>query len=68
MRWLIGQRCSHDWGWPRRRGDRDVQVCTQCGAERESSIQFMGSVPKILAGERQTALPDRPPAPYSLCQ
>lgn len=30
----------HTWGWPRRRGDRDVQVCTQCGAERDSEIQF----------------------------
>lgn len=30
----------HTWGWPRRRGDRDVQVCTKCGAERDSKIQF----------------------------
>jgi hypothetical protein len=35
--------CAHDWGWPRRRDERDVQVCTKCGAERESEIQFAGS-------------------------
>ncbi len=35
--------CKHDWGWPRRRGGKngkDVQTCTKCGDERESTIQF----------------------------
>ncbi len=30
----------HNWGWPRRRGDRHMQVCLDCGAERESRVQF----------------------------
>lgn len=30
----------HNWGWPRRRGERDTQVCANCGRERVSSIQF----------------------------
>ncbi len=30
----------HNWGWPRRRGDRHMQVCIECGAERESRVQF----------------------------
>jgi hypothetical protein len=30
----------HQWGWPRRRGERDTQVCANCGLERISSIQF----------------------------
>lgn len=33
---------SHEWGWPRKRGDKDVQVCIQCGRERISAIQFEG--------------------------
>ncbi len=32
---------SHDWGWPRRRGDLDLQVCSRCGVERPSPIQFV---------------------------
>ncbi len=43
----------HTWGWPRRRGDRDVQVCTKCGAERDSEIQFAVSGPTNSAGKRQ---------------
>ncbi len=31
---------QHNWGWPRRRGDRHMQVCIECGAERESRVQF----------------------------
>ncbi len=30
----------HDWGWPRRRGEKDIQVCVRCGSERESRIPF----------------------------
>jgi len=45
----------HTWGWPRRRGDRDVQVCTKCGAERDSEIQFAVSGPTNSAGKRQHA-------------
>ncbi len=32
----------HNWGWPRKRGDRDMQVCARCGQERESKVQFDG--------------------------
>lgn len=36
--------CAHDWGWPRMRvisGEpQNVQVCTQCGQERVSVVQF----------------------------
>lgn len=31
---------EHNWGWPRRRGDKDMQVCLDCGSERESSVLF----------------------------
>jgi len=34
---------NHEWGWPRRRGDLDTQVCVKCGASRPATIQF-GSV------------------------
>jgi hypothetical protein len=30
----------HNWGWPRRRGDRHIQSCLICGVERESRVQF----------------------------
>ena len=33
---------DHDWSWPRRRGERDVQRCRYCGAERESKVRFDG--------------------------
>jgi hypothetical protein len=33
---------EHNWGWPRKRGGRDVQICPDCGAERESRIRFDG--------------------------
>lgn len=33
---------EHNWGWPRRRGGMDVQVCVVCGRERRSPIQFDG--------------------------
>lgn len=32
----------HDWGWPRKRGDMDIQVCLSCGLERESRVRFDG--------------------------
>ncbi len=33
---------EHNWGWPRRRGGKDVQVCVSCGCERESLVRFDG--------------------------
>ncbi len=33
---------EHNWGWPRKRGNKDVQVCLHCGAERESKVDFGG--------------------------
>ncbi len=33
---------EHNWGWPRRRGGKDVQVCVSCGTERESLVRFDG--------------------------
>lgn len=32
----------HNWGWPRRRGERNIQVCITCGSEREALVQFDG--------------------------
>ncbi len=31
---------DHNWSWPRRRGEKDVQFCPNCGAERESKVRF----------------------------
>ena len=45
----------HNWGWPRKRGDQDVQVCAKCGSERVSKIQF--------AGQRPAAEPVAAPEP-----
>jgi hypothetical protein len=33
---------DHTWGWPRKRGGKDMQVCLNCGAERESKVRFDG--------------------------
>lgn len=33
---------EHNWGWPRRRGGKDLQVCLTCGTERESKVHFGG--------------------------
>ncbi len=33
---------DHNWGWPRRRGEKDIQVCLDCGTERESKVHFDG--------------------------
>ncbi len=33
---------EHNWGWPRRRGNKDIQVCLVCGSERESKVRFDG--------------------------
>jgi hypothetical protein len=33
---------DHNWGWPRKRGDKDIQVCLSCGTERESKVHFDG--------------------------
>ena len=43
----------HEWGWPRRRGDADTQVCVKCGASRPARIQF---------GAGQSQAPDSPVA------
>ncbi len=32
----------HHWGWPRKRGDKQIQTCTVCGCSRESKVQFDG--------------------------
>ena len=31
---------NHEWGWPRRRGGMDTQVCVNCGVSRTSQVQF----------------------------
>jgi hypothetical protein len=33
---------EHNWGWPRKRGERNIQVCLDCGSERESRVRFYG--------------------------
>jgi hypothetical protein len=33
---------EHNWGWPRKRGSKDIQVCLNCGLERESRVRFDG--------------------------
>ena len=33
---------DHNWSWPRKRGDKDMQVCLSCGLERESKVHFDG--------------------------
>ncbi len=33
---------DHNWSWPRKRGGKDMQVCLQCGMERESKVRFDG--------------------------
>ena len=52
---------EHHWGWPRRRGDKDMQVCLECGCERESKVRFGGpryhrtqeSIPNFRASARR---------------
>ncbi len=41
LRMLTG-KCPHDnWSWPLRYTDgKDYQTCTDCGAQRESLVQF----------------------------
>jgi hypothetical protein len=46
---------GHNWGWPRRRSDCDVQVCVRCGASRVSVIQFAGAQPPEGAAPALTA-------------
>ncbi len=36
---------THNWGWPRRRGDQDLQTCIHCGAQRLAPIQFGKALP-----------------------
>ncbi len=33
---------DHRWGWPRKRNGKDIQVCLDCGLERESKVRFDG--------------------------
>jgi hypothetical protein len=33
---------DHNWGWPRRRAGKDLQMCLNCGSERESKVRFDG--------------------------
>ena len=33
---------EHNWGWPRKRGVKDIQICLNCGFERESRVRFDG--------------------------
>ncbi len=33
---------DHNWSWPRKRGNKDIQVCLNCGTERESKVRFDG--------------------------
>ena len=33
---------DHNWGWPRRRDGKDIQICINCGVERESKVRFDG--------------------------
>ncbi len=49
---------SHSWGWPRKRGERDVQVCIRCGSERDSRVQFDGPRYRMT----QEGIPALPPA------
>jgi hypothetical protein len=47
---------EHNWGWPRKRGDKQIQTCTVCGCSRESKIQFDG--PRyVLTRPGRTQLP-----------
>jgi hypothetical protein len=33
---------EHNWGWPRKREGKDIQICLSCGVERESRVRFDG--------------------------
>lgn len=54
---------AHNWGWPRRRGSNDVQVCLDCGLERQSKVSFdspryhrtQDGIPGYMRSDRQTA-------------
>jgi hypothetical protein len=60
---------THDWGWPRRRGERDVQVCLRCGAERHSKVQFGGPRYRLTQEAKpEAALPAFQPAPLVLAE
>jgi hypothetical protein len=53
---------DHNWSWPRRRGGKDVQVCPNCGAERESKIDFAG--PRYR--RTQDAMRNLSPTPFEI--
>lgn len=36
---------GHTWNWPRRREGVDTQVCSECGFERRSPVQFANVKP-----------------------
>jgi len=52
---------DHNWGWPRKRGDKDMQVCLNCGLERQSKVHFDG--PRY--HKTQEAIPNF--APSTVC-
>lgn len=53
----------HNWGWPRKRGLKDVQVCLDCGLERQSKVSFdspryrrtQDGIPAYMRSDVQTA-------------
>jgi hypothetical protein len=47
-----GMFCAHEWGFPRRRGSKDIQVCTKCGAERDSRVKFGDWRPEMQRKEK----------------
>jgi hypothetical protein len=42
------KRCAfgHTWNWPRRRAGIDTQLCSACGVERRSPVQFASAKPQ----------------------
>lgn len=49
---------EHNWSWPRKRGQKDIQVCLNCGTEREAKVRFDG--PRYR--KTQDAIPDFSPS------
>ena len=53
---------DHNWGWPRRRGAKDMQTCRDCGTEREALVRFDG--PRYR--KTQDGIPNFAPTPIRL--
>jgi len=53
---------EHNWSWPRKRGQKDIQVCLDCGSEREAKVRFDG--PRYR--KTQDAIPNFSPSALSL--